>query len=540
MAFLKSIFFNVALCFLALFPGVASADDTLWNMPYARPAKYDYSKYFSADVNNYLKINPTYFKTRLTSGWNYYKTHFLMSNGLVMQMTGAGVNTTTAVSEGIGYGMLLALLNNDQPVFNKIFNAANQFMWDGGHNSYYNWKIVNGSVAGSGAATDADLDICLALIFADKLTQFSSITKWQAFGGGGVTYKSRATQMLTALKNSMSSGNYILPGDNWGGDGINNLNPSYFATGYLRVFDQFQTAISFAPLAGGCYSVLKACRNHYPKGQAPDWCNTSGGQASQPPSGQEYQGMGMTNDGIRTPWRICMDALWFNTTDAIAFCANSRNTITQYANVTPTSLTVVVKQMAQYTNSQAVIMTTAGQFHIISMWLCSAIGSKDTTYSKKCLNGSVIGKVAGQSDCFGDKSMSDQYYYYNQSLGMLGFAAFTGMFPNVLADTIKAYVKTDDVRQNPATKDALCVRAAPGGVRFTLGESATAKSPVSAALYDVKGQRVLSRSIRPGSPLFLPVDKGSLGNGVYTVKATVREGAEKKFEYRGMVNWKFR
>jgi endo-1,4-beta-D-glucanase Y len=105
----------------------------------------------------------------LTSGWNYYKANYLMSTGLIMQMSGQGVNTTTAVSEGIGYGLLLALINNDQTTFNKIFAGANQYMWNSSHNSYFNWKIVNGGVSGTGAATDAELDICMALIFADKL-----------------------------------------------------------------------------------------------------------------------------------------------------------------------------------------------------------------------------------------------------------------------------------------------------------------------------------------------------------------------------------
>jgi len=113
------------LCTLLL-PDLASADDTLWNMPYARPSKYNYSSYFSADINTYLAAYPAYFKTRLTSGWNYYKANYLMSTGLIMQMSGIGVNTTTAVSEGIGYGLLLALINNDQATFNKIFAGANQ------------------------------------------------------------------------------------------------------------------------------------------------------------------------------------------------------------------------------------------------------------------------------------------------------------------------------------------------------------------------------------------------------------------------------
>ena len=531
------------LCTLLL-PDLASADDTLWNMPYARPSKYNYSSYFSADINTYLAAYPAYFKTRLTSGWNYYKANYLMSTGLIMQMSGIGVNTTTAVSEGIGYGLLLALITNDQATFNKIFAGANQYMWNSSHNSYFNWKIVNGSVSGTGAATDAELDICMALIFADKLTKYSSITKWQAYSTGGVTYASRATQMLASIKNNMTSGNYLLPGDNWGGAGISNLNPSYFATGFLRAFDQYQTAIQFAPVAASCYSVLKARSAQYAKGQAPDWCTSSGGQASQPASGQDYAGLGMTNDAMRTPWRICMDALWFNNADAIAFCSNSRNTLSQYTAVTSSMQAppALLQQLAQYTNSLTPISSTAGQFHCIAMWLCGAIGSKDAAYAKQLLNGTLVQRVAGQTSCFGDPALSDQYYYYNQSLAMLGFAAFTGMFPNVLADDIKTYVKTSEAPNMAGPSGRFSAKALPGGIGLSLPQSIAGRGQVFAIVYDTRGKTALSRSFNAGvsgtSPLMIPVSKGQLGAGMYMVKVTARLGEGKTTEFLDRVNWK--
>ena len=278
------------LCLAAtLLPLAALADDMYWNLPYARTSKYNTLPYMSADVNTSLTNNPNYFKTRLAAGWNYYKANFIMSSGLVNQMAGSGVGTTTAVSEGIGYGMLLALLNNDQATFNKVFAAANQYMWDGSHKSYFHWKLVNGSSQGNGAATDAELDICLALIFADKLSKNESVSKWAPYNSGGVTYNSRAMDMLGSIHNNMVSNNYLLPGDNWGGNALSNLNPSYFATAYFRVFDQYQSTYSFTPVATSSYTVLKSRSAQYNKGQAPDWCTSSGGQASSPTSGKRIR-----------------------------------------------------------------------------------------------------------------------------------------------------------------------------------------------------------------------------------------------------------
>jgi len=65
-----------------------------------------------------------------------------------------------AVSEGVGYGLLVSLYCNDQVYFNKIWDAAEQYMWAG---SSYNWRVdINGSVIGSGPATDAEEDITVA------------------------------------------------------------------------------------------------------------------------------------------------------------------------------------------------------------------------------------------------------------------------------------------------------------------------------------------------------------------------------------------
>ncbi len=73
------------------------------------------------------------------------------------------------VSEGIGYGMILALYSNDQEYFNKIWDAGETYMWTG---SLYNWRIYeSGTTAGSGAATDAEEDIAAMLIFADELVK---------------------------------------------------------------------------------------------------------------------------------------------------------------------------------------------------------------------------------------------------------------------------------------------------------------------------------------------------------------------------------
>ena len=160
------------------------------------------------------------------------------------------------------------------------------------------------------------------------------------------------------------------------------------------------------------------------------------------------------------------------------------------------------------------------------MWLCGAIGSKDATYSKQCLNATLIDEVAGTSVCFGDITLSDEYYYYNQSLGMLGFAAFTGMFPNVLADTIKAYVKTEDFRKK--SRGFVVPRPCPaGGSGFRLGKITR---PVNILPWPCTISREKGAFAISGNRLFvfMPVAKDRLCAGIYILKVRCREPPGKR------------
>ena len=392
-----------------------------WNLPYIRPAAYDYSEYYGPDLIAYQASSPTGFANELKKAWGYYKTAFMLSNGLVNHMkwnpSSASVQgTNEAVSEGQGYGMLLAVLMNDQATFNKIFEASNQHMWDNGHKSYFIWNWPGG---GSGSATDADLDIGLALVFADELQKKGL---WAAYSGP-VSYNARAMDVIKSLRQNMTQNDYLLPGDNWGGDALNNLNPSYFAVAWLKVFNAYQNEVDFTAVINKCYQVLELMP-HYNKGQAADWITTNGGRGSR-------GDRGMGNDAIRTPFRIAMDALWFNEPRAIKYLKNTKLTLSNYN----TSVINLLGQMGLYTEQGTLIGATKAQFHIVAMWASGILGSKDKTYTQPSFQGRLIAQITGTSrDYFGDQALHDHQFYYNQSLAMFGFAAITGQFPNILAD----------------------------------------------------------------------------------------------------------
>lgn len=447
---LKKIIFSILLS------GACSQIFSDWLLPYEQPSTYDYSEYYDSVVTARIKSGLISPKARLAKAWEYYVKTYIMPNGLVRHLRMADDKKTVigqneAVSEGIGYGMLLALICNDQPNFNKIFEGANSCMW--GSQSYSCWSWANGGCKQSGAATDADLDIALALVFADKLQEKGY---WTPYNKSGITYKSRATQLIGGIKTTMTSGDILLPGDAWGGDGFNNINPSYFSVAAMRVFNEYQSTHDFTSVINKCYTILESTSN-YRKGQAPDWCNTSGGQ-----TGKYY---GMSIEAIRVPWRIGTDALWFNNSRAIEYCKNTKNTLTKYGT------DEVYSQMIEYKPDGSADMADpnrqADNFERIACWSTAVLGSKDKTYTKgvfiKELNSSITG---GSINDFLGPLDSDANFYYKQSLGMLGYATIFGMFPNVLAD-MKNIKIIDTVHVTTGLKVSASTVKLPGTLTIT-------------------------------------------------------------------------
>jgi endo-1,4-beta-D-glucanase Y len=395
-----------------------------WNLPYPQPEKYNYSSMYADDIKVMVTNNPTYFKDKMTTKWNFFKSTFIMSNGLVNHSKFDGntvTGTNEAVSEGQGYGMLLAVLNNDQATFNKIFDAANQYMWNSGRKSYFCWEWKNGGCTGQGAASDADLDIGLSLVFADKLV---TQKYWNAHSNPD--YKTRALEIIRSIRTNMCDGSgYLLAGDNW--NGSSPQNPSYYAVAWMRVFNSYCKAngasdIDYTQVINRCYEVLAKCPR-YNKGQVPDWCTTSGGSAS----GKSYD---MGPDAIRTPWRIAMDALWFNDSKAIAYCNNIKNTLTQYSSSNASQL---ILQMGQY-NSQGTVIADTYRCNEIGIWMCGALGSSDATFKKGVLRQNVLLEMQGSYASFGSPTFSDDKFYFKQATAGLAYMAFSGQFPNVWDD----------------------------------------------------------------------------------------------------------
>ena len=210
--------------------------------------------------------------------------------------------STTTVSEGIGYGMLLAVGNDDHTTFDALWGYYK------GHldiNGLMNWSVTDCGAVTPGshdnfAAADGDEDTAMALVQADA--------KWSG-------YKTDASNLINLIKKYETSAgppSYLLPGDAKNGWSAGTVDPSYFAPGYWHVWATYVNDSFWNQLATDAYTALAAYQKltiSNSTGLVPNW-GTIQGQATDANYGY---------DACRTPWRVTTDYLWFQTAAAQTF-----------------------------------------------------------------------------------------------------------------------------------------------------------------------------------------------------------------------------
>jgi endoglucanase len=236
------------------------------------------------------------------------------SGGQRVQRTSSdGVSSSTplnsTVSEGIGYGLIIAVYMGDQTLFNSLWKYEQAHL-----DSYglMNWSIDSsgnttssgGMTVGGGAATDADEDMAWALAMADK--------QWGSKVNGGLDYLSLAKAQIAAIWNhEVYQSKLAGPGDSWPGNLFNDINISYFAPAYYRLFKQLDSSHDwdavnttvfdtiFGPGDNGT-GALNSSNKNTTNGLVPAWCTSTGGMSSGQPYTYQY-------DSCRTPFRIGLD-----------------------------------------------------------------------------------------------------------------------------------------------------------------------------------------------------------------------------------------
>lgn len=214
-----------------------------------------------------------------------------------------GSESSETFSEGIGYGMLLAVSFNDRKTFDNLwayYKAARNT------HGLMNWKMnaCTGNYYDANGASDGDLDTAMALVKGDRL--------W----GGYTTDANALIDAIHEFETMPCSGQTLLrPGDAWGLEcTTGSLNPSYFSPAYYRAFAIYQPsqASFWTKFADDSIKLLRTYQ------ESTDGHALMGEWSSATQLSDKSYGY----NACRTPWRVAMDYVWWGTSDAKTYLTN--------------------------------------------------------------------------------------------------------------------------------------------------------------------------------------------------------------------------
>jgi endo-1,4-beta-D-glucanase Y len=244
----------------------------------------------------------------LVPAYNQWKSTFVSGNRVIRPE-----KQNDTISEGIAYGMLIAVNMNDQDLFDGLYGfwkdhpvPTTSLMTSCVPGGPPDGGAVTGPpcVSSGGSATGADEDAAYALLMGDK-----------AWGG---TYKADALTMITDIwANDIDSAGTKLPkgGSGYGSPTSAVTSPSYFAPAFYRAFAAVDGAHDWAGVIAAVYNVIGGAIAGS-NGLIPAWCGSSCTVAASIGSATDgdYQ-----YDSHRIPMRIGLDYCFHSTDEAKAY-----------------------------------------------------------------------------------------------------------------------------------------------------------------------------------------------------------------------------
>lgn len=209
-----------------------------------------------------------------------------------------------SVSEGIAYGMLIMVYMSSnqadhQSEFDKLYAFWNKYAKSGSE-SGMNWHVdTQRGKVDNGTATDADLDVAMALIMAAK--------QW-----GNDQYLTKAKSLLNWIKsNDMESDGRVKAGSNWNPA----LNASYVFPAAFQLFADVTGESFWKTAISTNLGHIQKCQNET-TGLMPDWCDWSSHKSTTTGAAVSGGSGGFYDDAARTPWRMAWGYYWYGIEDA--------------------------------------------------------------------------------------------------------------------------------------------------------------------------------------------------------------------------------
>ncbi len=335
------------------------------------------------------------------------------------------------VSEGQAYGMLLAASFREQSVFDSLWMYAADHL---DANGLMHWQ-TNGyqNITGYGAATDADVDIALALVMA---CQHVANGVWSA---GQFDYCALASEMITAIWETEvdhpgpgpfaglddNPGYELIPGDLFYQkidypNGITNV--SYFSPAHFRVFAEFTGNQGWYDVIDRNYEIARIVQANSCAGFVSNWNSYEGDVVYPGFYGNDSAAWGW--DAARFAWRVALDRYWFGSTEAgealnpigSFFASVGVDNIRVEYNLDGTPINNYQNQF--FTANGAVAVWAAPQISGVN---CGAAGGSIRTSS-------------GQAAFDAFMRQQKDNTYYSDSWYVLGMLLMTGNMQNPLED----------------------------------------------------------------------------------------------------------
>lgn len=247
-------------------------------------------------------------RVRLESAWEYYKENFIFSYGQVVDPSG---EVTT--SEGQSYAMLRAVWMNDHDAFKGVWLWTQHHLQHRLEDKLISWKWVDDTLADSANATDADIDIALALLFG-----------YHTFGED--QYLADAKEIISDIWDQAVieiDGKYHVVSSNLEHGQVPNgllFNPSYLSPAHFRIFSDVDTNPDhdWNKLADDTYKIINNLKINSQTPLIKNWyvVNPETGlyYSASPYIGESADQF--SYDAFRIFWRVWLDYAWFNNSSA--------------------------------------------------------------------------------------------------------------------------------------------------------------------------------------------------------------------------------
>ncbi len=354
----------------------------------------------------------------LEQSWLIYRQQFIQEDGRVIDYQ----DSDRSISEGQAYGMLRAVLINDQTTFALTLKWAENnlrrrsptgqftdqlWAWKWGKSKEGKWGPIDKNFA-----SDADIDAIHALIFAHRRwnrpeyleiarAKLRDLWKYSTFAvPGGKRY---------LLPGPVEA--FVLP------DQTIHLNPSYFAPYAFRLFAQVDPDRDWMSLVDSSYQALEKSSQVSAVGLPSDWIalDTKTGKFQPLPPSSNLKSV-YSFDAYRVWWRIAWDAAWFQSKEAERYLGTASKhlqTLWRTSSRIPATINLQGKQTVNYDATSQYAM------------LYTALSSLDPVTAQQILDKKLLPR-------YKQGIWDDESAYYTQNLAWLGLLPPTVIEPQLL------------------------------------------------------------------------------------------------------------